>query len=581
VAVGQASITYDISKHLSFLLRSGGTISGSSTNTDVPYSFINYGVSAEPQGGFSMGNTNSLIIVSDAILTYKQHFLKDFDLTARAGAADRYQNTTVLSASTSGGLQVPGVYNLSNSNNPTTSSNSLTEEEVKSLYGNADIGYKSWAYLDVSVRNDWTSVLKVPNNSFFYPSASLSLILSEMFKLPDFISYAKIRGGDASIYNDRGISPYQILPTYNSGSRWNGTPSLDQPGTLYAPNITSNRTHGPEYGLEMQFLKNRLGFSATYYDYLDDHYVEDVPLSYASGYETLVKNSDVYNRKGIELEITGTPVKTSDFRWDISANWSETRDYVRSLGGEQQRGYIKVGDRVNADWEDQGYNYVGYAWQKSPSGQIVYQNGLPQYINQAVVLGLTDPDWVFGVTNNFRYKNFSLSISLDGRVGGVLFDALEQGLYEGGMAPQTANAYRDAAYQGKSTYVGQGVTVTSGSVTYDFQGKVISDTRKFAPNTTPANYIDWVFAYYNNGIDEADLYKRTFVKIREAILTYTLPSTLLGRSFIKSASVSLVGRNLFLFTKVPDIDPDGFSGTSTNLGDPSYRNLGLNLNLKF
>ncbi len=584
VAIGQASITYDIAKDLSFLLRSGGTINGSASDLKTPYSFIDYGSSAAPYGQYSLTNNNNLLIVSDAILSYKKHFLKDFNATIRLGAADRYQYSTVLGASTSGGLQVPETYNLANSNNPVTANNSSIEKEVKSLYGTADIAYKSMVYLNVSLRNDWSSALQTPHNSFLYPSASLSLILSEMFKMPDFISYTKVRGAYSDIYYDP--LAYSTLATYNSGVRWNGTPSLNLPGTLINPAITPSRTRGSEEGLEMKFLQDRLGFDFTYFNYLDDHSIQNVPLSQASGYTTLRTNGDVYNRKGIEIVLSATPVKSQDFRWDISGNYSNVHNFVKSLyGGAQQRGMIKVGDRINVDWQNPNdpnnpiYNYSGYAWERSPDGKIVYENGQPKYINQQVVLGLQEPDWEFGVSNHFTYKNFSLSFSFDGRIGGVMYDGVEAKLYEGGMSPNTANQYRDDAYAGKSTYVGNGVVVTSGSVTYDFQGKVISDTRKFAPNTQPVNYIDWVFNTYVDGIDQAVLHPRTFVKLREAVLTYTLPRTVLEKTFIKSASVSLVGRNLLLFTNVPGMDPDGYTGTT--LSEPSYRNVGVNLNLKF
>jgi len=158
-------------------------------------------------------------------------------------------------------------------------------------------------------------------------------------------------------------------------------------------------------------------------------------------------------------------------------------------------------------------------------------------------------------------------------------DLVEAKMYEGGQHPATANKYRDDSYAGKPTYVPDGVTVTSGSATYDVQGNITSDSRKFAPVTAPTDYINWVFNYYTQSIDQSTLYKRTFVKLREVILSYNfLPQTLKGAG-IKSASVSIVGRNLLLFTNVPFMDPDGYTGLQ--LAEPSYRNIGINLSLKF
>jgi hypothetical protein len=194
-------------------------------------------------------------------------------------------------------------------------------------------------------------------------------------------------------------------------------------------------------------------------------------------------------------------------------------------------------------------------------------------------MGNTDPDFIFGVNNSLAYKSFGLSFSFDGRIGGVMYNGLEQKLFEGGMHTGTANAFRDEAYAGNATYTGAGVVVTGGDVEYDIQGNIVSDTRKFATNDKKVNYIDWVFATYVNGIPGANMYKRSFVKLREVILSYNLQPNLLRKTPFSAASVSVTGRNLLLFTDVPFMDPDGYSGLS--LAEPTYRNIGVNINLKF
>jgi hypothetical protein len=240
--------------------------------------------------------------------------------------------------------------------------------------------------------------------------------------------------------------------------------------------------------------------------------------------------------------------------------------------GDSIRNAIKVGERTDVfrDWD----------WERSPDGQIVYgSNGFPQFIDHIVNIGRTDPDYIFGITNSLAYKNFGLSFSFDGRIGGIMYNGLEQKLYEGGMHPETANSYRDDAYAGNATFVGPGVVVTSGSAQYDVQGKIITDDRKFAPNTTAVNYIDWIFLTYVNGVPGANMYKRSFVKLREVVLTYNFENKLLKKTPFSSANISLTGRNLLLFTDVPFMDPDGYSNTT--LAEPTYRNIGVNLNLKF
>ena len=444
-------------------------------------------------------------------------------------------------------------------------------------------------YVSLTGRNDWTSTLQKPYNSFFYPSGSVSIIGSEIVKLPSVISFFKLRGSWANISSDNVVpygdptdiytNYYGTLPVYNQGSvntsniRWNGTSALNLPGTLITPNIHPNTTISQEYGAELRFMKSRIGIDFTWFRYLDKNIIKQVPISGASGYSFVLLNADEIYRRGIELVLTGTPVRIKDFKWDVTLNYSTLRKIAKSYyGGDSIRDGVKIGERTD--------NYRTWGWERSPDGQIVYgSNGFPQYISHIVNLGHYDPNWEFGVTNNFSYKDLSLSFSFDGRIGGLIYDGVEQKLYEGGMHPATANKFRDDSYAGNATYVGKGVVVTSGDVTYDIQGNITSDTRKFAPNTQAVKYIDWVFSTYVNGVPGADLYKRTFVKLREVTLTYNARSTLIRKTPFKGASISLTGRNLILWSKVPFMDPDGYNGDG--LPEPSYRNIGVNLNLKF
>jgi TonB-linked SusC/RagA family outer membrane protein len=570
VVTSQANINYEFSKDLSLIVRSGITTNNAFSDTKTPYSFINYGTSKAPFGNYATSQSSNLRMVTDAILTYKKNFLKDFSAVVTVGGGSRYDQSKFLGANTVGGLSVPTNYNLSNSRDPVQSTNNLTEKQVNSAYGTAEIGFKDMVFLNLSGRNDWTSALQKPHNSFFYPSVSLAVIASEMFRLPTAVSFLKLRGAYANISSD--VAAYYTLPTYSRGTRWNGVPSLNLPGVLISPDLQPNQTVSQEYGAEVRFLRNRIGIDFTYYNYKDQNFIRDIPISMASGYSSVRVNGDVYNRKGIELVLTGSPVKTANLQWDIALNYSRNRNYVAEYyGGDSLRGGVKLGQRSDV--------LRGWKWQRSPEGLIIHRNGIPQYINQVVNLGYSNPDWEFGVYNSIRYKNFTLGFSFDGRIGGLLVNGLEAKLYEGGMHKATVNHFRDEAYRGEKTYLGEGAVVTAGTVQYDVQGNVISDSRKFAPNTTKVNYIDWLFATYTNGIDESVLYDRTFVKLREATLTYNFSGKLLQGSPFKGASLSVVGRNLLLWTKVPYMDPDGYSGS--DLAEPTYRNIGVNLNLKF
>jgi hypothetical protein len=194
--------------------------------------------------------------------------------------------------------------------------------------------------------------------------------------------------------------------------------------------------------------------------------------------------------------------------------------------------------------------------------------------------GYADPKWIYGWQNSFTHNQFTLSISMDGRIGGLISSTTNEKMWWGGSSPATANHYRDEAYLGENTYVAKGVVVTSGSAGYDNHGNLISDTRTYAPNTTGVNYVSFMTS---TGGDEEDnnyfYYSGTYLKVREVVLTYTFPNKWVRQSkFFSSGSVSLVGNNLLMFAKIPNVDPDS---EGDNLQTPSLRSYGMNLNFKF
>ncbi len=580
VITGQVNATYDFTKDLSLFVRSGIITNSALSTLKTPKSYIYYG-GAEFDGNYSERRSNNFQIVTDALLTYKRVFFENFNATISAGASSRYNSSSYLFSQTNG-LNVPRNYNLDNTVGAVRSTNQLAEKKVNSFFGYLDVDYKSMIFVGFTGRNDVTSTLQKPNNSYFYPSASLGIIPTSMVRFPEFISFAKVRGSWSKVSTDNvEIEPgniyknwYATLPVYQTGPRWNGTnASLNLPGTLIQKDIKPNTTLSQEYGAELRLFKNRVGIDFTYFTYTDKDFAITAPVSTASGYNFQLVNGDEINRKGIEVVLTGSPVRSKNVRWDIVLNYSKVHNYVKEYyGGDSIRNAVSVGERTDVlrDWD----------WERSPDGQIVHgSNGFPQYVDHPVNIGLTDPDFIFGITNNISYKNFSLSFSFDGRIGGVMYNGLEQKLFEGGMHPETANSYRDDAYAGNKTFVGPGVVVTSGSVQYDVKGNIVTDTRQFAPNTNAVSYIDWIFATYVNGVPGANIYKRSFVKLREVILSYNANPQLLKKTPFTAATISLTGRNLLLFTDVPFMDPDGYSGLT--LAEPTYRNIGVNLNLKF
>lgn len=583
--VSQAYLNYDITSRLSVMLRSGLSSNNIQTETKTPWSYI-----GALQGAYSVTHQRTLSSITDLLFTYENQW-GDFGLTASLGGTINYSKYSALNSNTSGGLTIPGLYTLSNSVGQITSNSELAEAQTNSLMGTVELSYRNIAYLNFSGRNDWSSKLQAPNNSYFYPSVSLSLVVSNLFHAPDWLTYLKLRGAFAQISSDylsiEGVrSEYATQPVYLNGIRWNGNPSLYLPDVLIRPDLKPNKTISQEYGVDVRFLQNRLGIDATYYVYKDVDKIIQVDIPRATGYTSELVNGDKVKRSGIEVVLTGTPVRTKDWEWNLTANYNRFRQIQEEFyGGAERRGLIAVGDRTDV--------IVGKKFDMTDDGRTVYSGGFPQDIpgNPNTVLGHLNPDWEFSIYSSLRFRNFTLGFQIDGRVGGQVINGLEKKMYEGGNHVNTANSYRDDAYQGLATYVGDGVVVTGGEVEYDSFGNKIRDTRTFAPNTEKVNYIDWIFANYAKEAVPSDMIQdATFVKLRELTLTYNLPQSLLKGTFIKGASISFVGRNLFIITKVPYMDPDGGSylgrsGSLENsfyaLSDPSYRNIGFNVSLKF
>ena len=221
--------------------------------------------------------------------------------------------------------------------------------------------------------------------------------------------------------------------------------------------------------------------------------------------------------------------------------------------------------------------------EKSPDGQVVFENGFPKY-NPSTIrtkLGYYNPDWSIGVINSFSYKNYKLSFQFDGRIGGTVFSEVNGLLWESGRHEGSVNQWRDDYNEGKVNYIGKGVKVISGELKRDGEGNIISDTRQFAENDVPISYFDYVQNWHARGCQEANMFDRTFFKLREATFTYTIPKHIIDRTFLSQASISLVGRNLLYFSKFKYTDLDAVTGKSDGLQTPSVRRFGFNLNVTF
>ncbi|GAA0524316.1 SusC/RagA family TonB-linked outer membrane protein [Chitinophaga japonensis] len=570
---GSMALQYQFNQDFSAKFRTGINTYGLTKNTREPKSYIRY--SDKSRGNFYVNSENYFDIVSDLLLRYEHTFTKDFSVHAELGGSNYYRNNR-YQASNTDGLTIPGFYNLGNSTNPVQGTNGLEERRTSSVYGFVDMEFLGAFYLSLTGRNDKISTLPVSNNSFFYPSVSGSVLVSELARMPQWLSYLKLRGSwskvSSGLLDNDDPYTYNYLAAYDRGIKWNGTPSLTFGGTLQNPDLQPRTSNSWEAGLELRLFGNRVGFDATYYRIRDYNNIVNISVSGASGYTSRKENGNEYLRKGMEFVLTASPVRNSKFSWDVLVNFSSYRRYLEAIFNNEDRlGKLKAGDRM-----DRIFTSV---YEKDPEGNIVYQsNGFPKPDPFSRFIGNDDPDWVYGVENTFRYGNFSLRFLVDGRIGGLIYSTTNQKMWWGGTHPGTVNQFRDDANAGQATYVGQGVMVTGGDIQYDGEGNIIADSRKFAPNTQAVNYIDYMVNTSNAAYTNYNYYSETFLKLREVNLSWQLPKKWMERSFFRSASVALIGRNLLLFAKLPNVDPD--PGVD-NLQTPSMRSMGVNMNLKF
>ncbi|WP_423736732.1 SusC/RagA family TonB-linked outer membrane protein [Chitinophaga caseinilytica] len=572
---GYISANYKIAKNFNAMLRTHINTSNLYESNKLPYSAGAY--EANLKGKYREWWTYNFENNTDFLLTYDKDFGRHFELSAHAGANLRTLNTRNIYGETAD-LLIPMWYNFENTSEQRKPTNYTATQQVGSAYASVDLSYRNYLFLGLTGRMDHSSTLPLSNNTYFYPSVSLSGIVSEMVKLPEVINYWKVRGSWARVGAD--LSIYSNIANYTLGTRWANMPSAYYADKIFNDQIKPYFSTSFEVGTDMRLLKNRLGLDVAYYRAVDGPQVFDNPVSETSGYLSKKLNGLKYMRRGVEVTLNGTPVSSGKFKWDVMVNWTTYKPYLQEIYGDQQKlGYIKVGERSDAYYTTDFY--------RSPDGKIVYgSNGLPVKDPLPKKVGYFTPDWFGGLSNTFTLGDWRFSFLLDGRVGGKTLNYVNQKLWQGGRHPDAGPAEREKdalrdPVTGKPIphWTGDGVIVTKGELKRDGDGNVISDTREFATNTNKTTFQDW--AYNLMGAEISNVIDQTFVKLRDVTLTYNLPASKLSRTPFKSANVSFVARNLMYFTKYKNIDLDQFIEGNNGLQTPSVKSYGINLNFSF
>ena len=558
------------------------------------------GISAASGRGLVNVYGNTFRSLNSTFIASLSHAVtKSFSGTFRVGH-DLYDRSIYRNATEGGDLTVYDWYSLGNAK--ILSASTFNEKyRLMGIFGELALNYKDYLYLTFTGRNDVTSSLVAPNNSFFYPSASLSYIVSDHLRLPTAISNAKLKfsyaqiGKDAGAYaTSSGFANYTGLPTGYTG--------FTRPSLLGDPALKPEFTNTFDGGLAMTFLNGKIGFDATYYHSLSQDQIISVPISSTTGFVTAAVNAGSMRNQGIEITLTGTPVKKDNFSWETTLNYSANRNKIVSLRPDlteitaaDEHGYLNArvtmklipGEAYGTLYGTEFKRYftpaeIAAGLDKSKEASdpsrplLIGANGFPILGASAdqKKLGNVQPDWIGGWNNNFRYKALSLNVLFDARIGQERYNQLANYYSAFGMAKYTENRMEYRTFEGvmangtpntKEVWLGQGID----------------------PKTN-FNYLDGYYRYYHRGVSETFVQDASWVRLRSVSLGFTLPAKWTQRSFAKNIDLSLTGNNLILWTKYDGFDPES---TTTNSGSnvegfagmtyPAVRSFLFSLNVGF
>lgn len=583
---GNVKLTYKILQNLTVTGRAGTDYFNDFRPSRMAMSSFN-----APQGSYSETSLNYQENNYDFLINYKKN-IKDFHFDLSGGGNTMERSRSQRNA-TAGALVIPGVYSLNNTNVPVQVSSGDEVRRTNSLYAFLQTDYQGKIYFNVTGRNDWSSTLPASNNSYFYPSVNSSILLNKVFKMSEKIDLLKLRLAYAQAGND--ADPYSILTPYNYQQLWNGLPSLSESSTLNNLNLKPEKSSTSEIGVELSLFKGRLGIDITAYSTNSKNQILSLPTPVSSAYHSRVINAGEISNKGMEIQLTAAPIRTNNgFNWNVTGNFARNISKMISLApgvdnivqqapGEDATIEARVGQRMGS--------LYGPGFVRVPDGPlkgmpVIKSNGRPQITPTNIYLGNINPDWTAGITNRFSYRSIYLEVLFDMNYGGVLVSRFINKATGAGQLEETAEARLkhapDDVYN-KDYYRDGGVLQTDGSYLRNLQ--VFDGSYSKGINGTNARnfYKRW---YDHNS--EAQLINRSFVKLREVKLGYNFPKKLYNRVPIQNINFSLVGRNLLLFTKNKQFDPETAASTGQglvagfeNLSLPTTRSYGVNLSINF
>ncbi|MBX3239594.1 MAG: SusC/RagA family TonB-linked outer membrane protein [Chitinophagaceae bacterium] len=585
---GNVTLKYDLTNWLSVQLRGGTDFNSELRKRQRAFSTQRY-----PFGSYREERVRYSESNFDFLVNAQKDISDNFSLGASVGG-NRQISQMNNHEVTAPQLLIPGIYSFNNNRIPLVGSIYDGNKTINSVYGTLNFGYKNYLFLDVTARNDWSSALTLPKqadtlgnttNSYFYSSASLSAVISDMVQLPSWISFAKARASVAQVGND--TDPYRFSPSFSPGNPWSTFPVYSSTSTLFNYNLKPEISTSWEIGVDWRFFNNRLGLDFTYYNInTQNQILPSVPVSITSLYSTRIVNAGKVNNYGYEVMLTGKPFDGKNFKWDVAVNWSLNRSKVVEFDGEvtdyQMAGNhgvtirARVGERMGDMYaiafkrvEDKNSPYYN---------EIIFAaNGRHDRTSTIQKMGNYNPDWLAGIRNSFSYKNVNLSVLLDTRYGGKVFSETFVVGLEAGQMIETLEGRADGYDLSKAGngVIGKGV-IQNADGSYRVNDVKLT-AREYHQSRTG-----------NRGIPEGAIFDASFIKLREIRLGYSFAPSLLSKIKVRGLTASVVGRNLAVWSDVPHIDPETSSmsgGTIIpgieSVGMPTTRSWGFNLSFNF
>lgn len=579
-------VVWNITQHLKIQGTAGAELNW--------FTFEDYKAPTTPgyESGYLQNNNFRNRMYNFELLALYNNSWGDFDFNATLGGnLYKVNNQTIVT--TAKDMKIRDVVALMSFNEVSVEPYSY-RKQINSVYGAVNLGWKHMLYFDATLRGDQSSTLPISNNMYIYPSFSGSFVFSELLKLGDKLPYGKVRMSWAQVGSD--TDPYQLGLVYTKSKfAYPGyTIGYISNGTIPNKDLKPTKTNSFEMGLELKFLKNRIGLDFTYYSQLSKNQIMGMASSSTSGYGYRLINAGEIENKGVEIALNTRPIQTKDFSWDLNFNFSKNSNKVKKLVDD-----MDMFELEKATWLDVqvaakvGENFgsiVGPDFQRNENGDILIDpsTGLPMYDKSNHVLGNASWDWTGGVYTNFSYKNISLSAVFDVKVGADLYSMSARAAHETGKSMATLEG-REAWYKSEEARQATGYAKdspdwipTGGFIA---PGVIDNGDGTYRENDIVINPEKYWMSVCRNA-PSMFIYDNSYVKCREITLSYTLPKAWL-KNVVDGLTISFVARNPFIVWKnIPNIDPDSNYNNTTGMGMeygslPSRKSYGFNVNVKF